>query len=125
MKRLFLCSFLTAALALIAAAADVSGKWSGSFTPEGGQAGTAYAVLKQAGTTVTGSAGPSEDQQWPDLKGTIKADKVTIEVKSTSDGTVYKCDLVLDGDHLKGEVSAAAGGSGQTLKAKMDLTRVK
>ena len=124
MKRIFVCSFLTAAMALIAAAADVTGKWSGSFTPEGGQGGTAYAVLKQAGTTLTGSAGPSEDQQWPDLKGTINADKVVIEVKSSSDGTVYKCDLVLAGDHLKGDVSAA-GGNGQTLKAKMDLTRVK
>jgi len=124
MKRLFVCSFLTAALALSAAAADVTGRWSGSFTPESGQANTAYAVLKQAGTTVRGSAGPSEDQQWPDLKGTIKGNKVSVEVKSTSDGMVYKCDLVLDGDHLKGDISAAAG-NGQTLKAKMDLTRVK
>ena len=124
MRRIFVCCFLTAAMALTAAAADVTGRWSGSFTPESGQSNTAYAVLKQAGTSVTGSAGPSEDQQWPDLKGTIKGDKVVVEVKSTSDGTVYKCDLVLAGDHLKGEVSAAAG-NGQTLKAKMDLTRVK
>lgn len=124
MKKILVCSFLIAAMALAAAAADVNGKWSGSFTPEGGQAGTAFAILKQSGTAVTGSAGPDENQQWPDLKGTIRGDKVTVEVKSTSDGTVYKCDLVLAGDHLKGDVSATSSG-GQALKAKMDLARVK
>jgi opacity protein-like surface antigen len=126
MKKMLLCSYLVVAMALAAAAADVTGKWSGSFTPEGGQPGTAYAILKQSGTALTGSAGPDESQQWPDLKGTIHGDKVTVEVKSTSDGTVYKCDLVLEGDHLKGDVSATAGGGGgQALKAKMDLARVK
>ncbi len=124
MKKILMCSFLAAAMALAAAAEDVTGKWSGSFTPEGGQAGTAYAILKQSGTAVTGSAGPDESQQWPDLKGTIRGDKVSVEVKSTSDGTVYKCDLVLTGDHLKGVVMFTPGG-GQSLKAQMDLARVK
>src|SRR5579863_124221 len=62
MKKILVCSFLAVAIAVAASAADVTGKWSGSFTPDGGQVGTAYAVLKQSGTAVTGSAGPAEDQ---------------------------------------------------------------
>lgn len=124
MKKILVCSFLSVAMALVAAAADVSGKWSGSLTPEGGQSNGAFAVLKQSGSTITGTAGPDEGQQWPDLKGTIRGDKVTVEVKSPEDGTVYKCDLVLMGDHLKGEVSATGSG-GQAMKGTMDLARVK
>ncbi len=123
MKKILVCSLLASVMALAAAAADVTGNWSGSFTPEGGQAGTAYAVLKQAGAAVTGSAGPAEDQQWTGLKGTIRGDKVVVEVQAT-DGTVYKCDLVLAGDHLKGDVSFTPSG-GQPMKAKMDIARVK
>lgn len=124
MKKIFLCSVLGAVMAMAAAAADVSGKWSGTFTREGRDASSAYAVLKQTGATLSGSAGPSEGNQWPGLKGTIQGDKVTIEVKSSDDGVVYKCVLVLAGDHLKGDV-AASGSDGQAVKAKMDLARVK
>src|SRR5579872_7048633 len=124
MTKILVCSLLAAAMALTAAGADITGKWSGSFAPEGGQSESAYAVLKQAGTAVTGTAGPDESQQWPDLKGTIHGDKVTVEVKSPQDGSVYKCELVLAGDHLKGDVTAKTP-DGQELKAKMDLARVK
>jgi hypothetical protein len=52
------------------AAEDISGKWAGSLviTVEGDTSkdDTAYLVLKQAGTTVTGTAGPSAtDQKIP------------------------------------------------------------
>ena len=124
MKKILVCSFLVAGMALVAMAADISGKWSGSIVPEGGQPGTAYAILKQSGSAITGSAGPDENQQWQGLKGSIAGNKVTVEVKSPDDGTVYKCDLMLDGDHLKGDVNATSG-EGHALKAKMDLMRVK
>jgi hypothetical protein len=39
------------------------------------------------------------------------------------DGNLYTVDLVLEGDHLKGTVSMNQGG--QTVKAKMDVARVK
>ena len=80
------------------------GHWSGSFSitaPDGiNQDGTAFMILKQEGA------------------------KITFEVKSTEDGTVFKCDLVLDGDHLKGPISAVAP-DGQRMAAKADLSRVK
>ena len=103
-----------AALAMSAVAADLTGKWSGTFTPEGRDASPAYAILKQTGATLTGSAGPSENEQWPELKGTVKGAKVTMEVKSASNGMVYKCDMVLEGDHLKGDV-AATSSEGQAI----------
>jgi len=124
MKKILVCLMLAGAMAIMAAAADVSGKWSGSFTPDSGEGHTAFVVLKQSGTNITGSAGPAADQQWTDLKGTIRGDKVTLEVKSPEDGMVYKCDLVLAGDHLKGDVTATGSG-GETMKGKMDVTRVK
>jgi len=122
MKSILLCLLVTVALALTAAAADISGKWTGSFTPENGDAGSAYVILKQSGTTLTGSAGPNANEQWPGLQGTIGGNKVSFQVKSASDGTLYKCDLELGGDHLKGDVTFTSA-EGQSGKAKLDLTR--
>lgn len=124
MKTIVLCIFLSLALAFAASAADVNGKWNGSFTAETGDAGSAYLVLSQSGSAVTGSGGPDEGNQWPGLKGTIDGNNFAFEVKSAEDGTVYKATLVLDGDHLKGDV-AFTTPDGQTMKAKLDLTRVK
>ena len=122
MKTILLC-LLIMGLAFAAAAADVTGKWSGSFTPESGDGGSAYVILKQSGTTITGSGGPDASQQWPGLTGTINGNKLTFEVKSPDDGTVYKCELVLDGNRLQGAVTFAPEG-GQPGKGKLDLTRV-
>jgi hypothetical protein len=123
MKTIVLCLLLCVALPFLAAAADVSGKWSGSFTPENGDAGSAYVILKQSGATITGSGGPDANDQWPGLHGTIDGNKFSFEVKSADDGTAYKGTLVLSGDRLKGDVvfTMADGTSG---KATLDLARV-
>jgi hypothetical protein len=113
---------MIAALALAAMAADVSGKWSGTFTPEGQDAGNAYLVLKQSGTTLTGTAGPDENQQWPISSGKIEGNKLSGQVTSP-DGATYKFTLTLDGEHIKGPVEANAGG--QTIKGMLDVTRAK
>jgi hypothetical protein len=123
MKTILLCSLLCLALALTASAADVSGKWSGSIAPENGDGGSAYVILKQSGSTITGTGGPDANDQWPGPSGKIDGNKVTFEVKSTDDGTVFKCTLVLDGDHLNGDVEFTAP-DGQAGKAKLNLTRV-
>jgi hypothetical protein len=122
MKTILVCLLVTAALAVAASAADISGKWSGSFTPENGDGGSAYLILKQSGTKLTGSGGPDATEQWPGLQGTVSGNKVSFQVKSTTDGTLYKCDLVLDGDHLKGDVTLTSA-DGTSGKAKLDLTR--
>lgn len=121
MKTL-VCTLLIALFAMTAMAADVTGKWKGNFAPEGQDPSGAFAVLKQSGTTLTGTAGPGEDQQWPLANGKVVGNKVTGEVTSP-DGIVFKLDLMLEGDHLKGDVNGMRDG--QPMKAKIDLTRVK
>jgi hypothetical protein len=107
---------------MTAMAADVTGKWSGSFAPEGQDPSGAFVILKQSGTTLTGSAGPDESQQWPLTDGKINGNKIT-GVVTSPEGLVFKLDLVLDGDRIKGDANATR--EGQALKAKVDLTRKK
>ncbi len=121
--RSFLCATLVVLLALAAAAADVSARWSGTLTPEGGDANPAYVILKQSGGSLTGSGGPDEGQQWPLENGKVAGDKVSFEVKSP-DNTVYKCELLLAGDSLKGDV-VATRPDGEVRKARLELARVK
>jgi hypothetical protein len=123
MKSTLLLLFLSVALACTATAADISGKWSGTFVAENGDSGTAYVILKQSGSTITGSGGPDANEQWPALQGTIDGNKISLQVKSTTDGRVYNCALVLDADHLKGEVHYS-NTAGEIGNAKLDLTRV-
>jgi hypothetical protein len=121
MKTL-VCAFLIALFAMTARAADVTGKWSGTFTPEGQDPSSAFVILKQTGATLTGSAGPDEGQQWPLANGKIAGNKITGEVTSP-DGMVYKLDLVVEGDRIKGNVIATR--EGQSMKGKVEVTRQK
>ena len=121
MRRFALIMFTVVAFAAIAMAADVSGNWSGSFTPQGQDAGTAYMKLKQTGTTLSGSAGPSADEQWPLTSGKVDGNQISGVVTST-DGAVYKFVLTVDGDRISGDIDVSAGG--QTIKAKLDVKRV-
>jgi hypothetical protein len=112
-------------LGLAASAADVSGTWNGTLEiagPDGQmQDDTIHLILKQEDGKVTGTAGPSVGEQLPIEKGAVEGSKVTMEVAIPNGA--FQFDLVLDGEHLKGEVTVSAGG--QTMKAKMDATRAK
>ena len=121
--KIAVCGLLVIALALVAFAdTNVSGKWSGTFTPESGDGGSAYLVLKQTGAEITGTAGPDESQQWPITSGKMQNNKLTADVQSP-DGDTYKVSLVLEGDHLKGDVEVHHGAD--KMMAKLDVTRVK
>ena len=118
--------FLTLALAITAAAADVSGKWSGSFTvtgPDGsaGDSNPAFLILKQTGATLTGTAGGDEAEQWPIENAKIENNKITGSV-NPSDGATCTVSLTVDGDRMTGEVTVSQGG--QTMKGKIELKRV-
>jgi hypothetical protein len=120
--RTLVCTLLFSLFALTALAADATGKWSGTFAPEGDNPSGAFVVLKQTGTTLTGTAGPDESQQWPIKNGKITGNKITGEVASP-EGMVFKLDLTLEGDKIKGDVNATRDG--QPMKATVDLTRQK
>lgn len=103
---------LSVVLALGASAADVSGTWSGTLKitgPDGQtQDDTIHLILKQDGGKLTGTAGPSAGEQLPIEKGAVEGTKVTMEVPLPNGG--FKFDVALEGDHLKGDVTLAAGG---------------
>jgi hypothetical protein len=76
--------------------------------------------VKQKGTDLTGTAGPSAENQWP-LKGTVNGNKLTFEVQS--DGPLIKFALDFAEGHLKGDANAEQDG--KKLSAKVDMQRSK
>ena len=123
MKKLFaLLLFTSFALT----AGELTGKWSGKFeiTNSNGESksDSAYMNLKLAGTTITGTAGPNEDQQWAIKNGKLGEGKLTFKVEMEDGGSI-DFDLVFDGDTIRGS-AAGTGNGGEKLSAKVDLKRV-
>jgi hypothetical protein len=125
MRRMTRIFMLAALCVMAAAAADITGKWTGTFAltrPDGETRDTtALLVLKQTGSEVTGTVGPNEGEQHAITKGSIEGDKIALLVEG--DGRVIKFDLVLASDKISGNVDI--GMQGQTAKAKIDVTRAK
>ena len=125
--KVLACFLVLLGLALSAAAADVTGNWTGSFsmTSSSGESkdGEALLVLKQTGSEITGTVGPNEDERHTIAKGKIEGDKITLETAEGDQGPVIKFELVVEGDRIKG--NATASHDGQTMKAKLDVTRAK
>jgi hypothetical protein len=125
MKTL-ICLLLLTGLTLTAG--ELTGKWTGKFditTAEGeNKPDTAVMSLKIDGTTVTGTAGPNEDQQWPIKKGKLEGSKLTFEVAPEGDGNtgLIVFDLMFDGDSIHGS-AAGTGDNGEKMTAKVDLKR--
>jgi hypothetical protein len=103
-----------------AQAAGVSGKWSGSSS-DNSPMGTVFAVLKQEGTTLTGTAGPSESKQLPIVSGKVDGDRLTFEVKMG--GGTLRFDLTNAGSELRGTVQLSDGG-GHTDSSRVVLKSV-
>ena len=124
MKTL-ICLLLLTGLTL--SAGELTGKWSGKFditTADGDlKPDSAVMNLKVDGTTVTGTAGPNEDQQWTIRKGKLEAGKLTFEVlpEGDEDKGLIVFDLVFDGDTIRGSASGHDGDN--KLSAKIDLKR--
>src|ERR1700720_2636996 len=106
-------------LSTIALLADVTGKWTGSFDvtgPDGQtQAQTAFLSLKQDGGTLSGTAGPSEDEQMVIRAGKVDGNKITFEV-ALENGPIIKFDLLLADDHIKGSARGESDGRKMTAK---------
>jgi len=82
--------------------ADVTGKWTGSMVRDDGVQDAACLHLKQTGGLVTGSAGPSDDSQFPITSGRVEGSQVTIEARPGP--AVLRMAMKLDGNSLTGEV---------------------
>jgi hypothetical protein len=103
------------------AAADVSGKWTGTLTPDSGAEGPALLILEHKGESLTGTAGPDEGQRFDILNGKVSGDKITFETDSGK--SVMKFELTLKGEEMAGQVSREREGQKQT--AKLNVKRTK
>jgi len=126
--RTLLCVIALAALAIAApAGAELTGKWTGSFNiqgPDGAslEQGGIVMNLKQTGAALSGTIGPSEEEQHPIVQGKVDGDKVTIEVKR-GEQQVVKVELTLTGERLKGVANLTM--QDRTATAKIDAVRAK
>ena len=103
-----------------AAALDFSGKWSGS-SPDQDSVGSMYAVLKQEGATLTGSAGPTEAKQFEITTGKVDGAHVVFEVKMGG-GTIH-FDLTGTASELSGTMQLFED-DGHTANAHIVLKRI-
>jgi hypothetical protein len=97
--------------AVLACAADVSGKWAGKtrMSVNGHiEEDTMFLVLKQDGARVTGTAGPTLKEQAAIRNGKIEEDHLTLELPVPNG--VFVFDVRLAGDRLKGSLIASAQG---------------
>jgi hypothetical protein len=124
MTKLLACLLL---FGLSLPAAELTGKWSGSFdiTKADGdtKSDTAYMDLKEARGTVTGTAGPNTEKQMALRKGKLDGQTLTFEV-ATEDEGVLVFQLTFDGDVIRGSC-AGTDGDGEKLSAKLLLKPVK
>jgi len=103
---------------------DVTGRWQGTFDIPASdgttQSDTAFLVLQQDGTRVSGGAGRSEQMQTPLSDGVFRNGMLTFAVQ-VRPGTTVKFELRLQGDHLRG----VATGLPPNVSAKVlvDVTR--
>ena len=89
-------------LAGAAGAADLGGTWTGSMVMNDGTRGGAYVRLKQSGSVITGTQGPSADHQFPISSGRVEGNLVTIEARPGP--SVLRLTMTLEGDKLTGGV---------------------
>ncbi len=122
MRRLFL---LLTVLAASLAAADLTGKWSGTVDlkgPDGSESGGAWLELKQQGDEITGKAGPSEEELHPISDAKFDGKRLTFQVTGPQ-GQVFKLalDLIAD-DKLEGAIEGQTD-SGDKITGKISLKK--
>lgn len=123
MRRLLALLLVLASLAF--AAADVSGKWTGTMDvklPDGSVNSTPVtAELKQTAATVAGTAGVAGSDQFTLEKGTLDGNQLTFEVHAADGVYAVKATLVSD-TQMKGEVTFASP-EGAKVTASLTMTR--
>jgi len=120
---LLLASMLWLPWLLPSIAGSVTGTWSGKWDlPAAAGDQPHYMVLQQQGDTVSGTAGPSADQQFDIRDGKAAGDKLTFEV-ALPDGQVMRFEFKVEGETLTGQAQIEAGGRSMTVK--LSAKRVK
>src|SRR5215467_3632121 len=123
MSRLWLCLFVP----LMLGVTDVSGTWSGSIEVADNAGGSSIttavrAEFQQKANLVSGKIGRREDEQAETIRnGKVEGTKISFEVSSVETTSAMKFNLVLEGDHLEGEMKGTVD-SGEIV-GKVRLTR--
>lgn len=108
-------------------AADITGSWSGSLkTTRNGETRSSATlfVLKQEGSTITGTIGPSEGSRTDITKGSIEGDDVKLEAVVPGPELRVTVDLKLEKEKLVGQMSVARA-DGQQTTSQLKLERAK
>ena len=119
----------SAALGQTQAPVSVTGNWEGTLTfkKDGQTVDTdeLYAVLKQEGAVVTGTAGPNAERQFPITKVKFATPKEgpTLSFEVTAGTLVIWFDLKLVDGVIKGTATGVRDGDKQT--AEVELKRLK
>ena len=104
-----------------------TGKWEGTFTmqrPDGteGEARPVLFDLTQKGKSLTGTAGPGE-QQWKLEHGAVADGKATFEVQQPG-GSLFKFNLAIVKGRLQGDMAGERDGVVRG-RARVDAGRAK
>lgn len=105
------------------AAGDLTGTWTGTLTrnsDDGTRTSDAYVILKQDGAKLTGSGGPSAEEQIPMSKVVMDGDKITFEVDGGNGALKFA--VVAKGDTIEGDV-VQERSDGTTRTGKIALKR--
>lgn len=101
---------------LLAAPANVKGRWDGKLTaqtPDGGtREDTVLLILDQTDGTITGTVGGSETDQHPITSGSVQEKTVILRAKHSTAGHEYHLELTVGNDEMRGTVKSG-GLTGQ------------
>ena len=100
-------------------AGDLTGRWSGVAKGVEEEENSAILHLKQNGSEITGTAGPSEEQQYAITNGKLDGDKITFQLPT--EGPIVRFELSLVDDHMKGHATFDLDGKPKTVT--LDLIR--
>jgi hypothetical protein len=106
--------------------ADVTGKWSGAAesAAPGGERHTLFFTLKTDGTAVTGTGGPTEEEQHPVQDGSVTGHGLKFQVPAGK-GVLHFTLTEKSGDEITGEVRMKTHEGEEQPPLKVALKRVK
>jgi hypothetical protein len=117
----------TAGLATARPEIDVSGSWSGEVTGQDGGSGPIRLVLKQAGGQISGTAGPSDKQNPPQIyDGKLQGSRLSFAADDADDSgikLIYHFDLTVTDNRIEGKANGRSPDRSWTLD--VSVTRDK
>lgn len=122
--------FLIAAMTCLAAGkpeVNVSGTWTGQITAKDGGRGTVRFVLRQAGEKISGTAGPTDKREPPQIyDGKLQEGHLTFAADDTDESglkLIYHFDLTATDDRIEGKAHGRSGDRSWTVD--VSVTRDK